>query len=70
MTNPRSASATRTATAPERNAPRYGMYAPTKTSAPSPTAPGTRRTRSPTVMQRASMSAMIVVPRMKPSTAA
>ena len=36
ITNPRSASATRTATAPERKAPRYGMYAPTKTSAPEP----------------------------------
>ena len=45
------------------------MYAPTNTSAPSPTAPGTRRISRPTVMQIASMSAMNVVPRMKPSTA-
>ena len=45
------------------------MYAPTNTSAPSPTAPGTRSTSRPTVMQIASMSAMKVVPRMKPSTA-
>ncbi len=45
------------------------MYAPTKTSAPSPTAPGTRRISRPTVMQTASISAMNVVPRMKPSTA-
>ena len=45
------------------------MYAPTNTSAPSPTAPGTRSTSRPTVMQIASMSAMNVVPRMNPSTA-
>ncbi|EPH39352.1 putative UPF0118 membrane protein YubA [Streptomyces aurantiacus JA 4570] len=69
IARPRSASATSTAMAPDRNAPRYGMYAPTKTSAPSPAAPGTRRISSPTVMHTASMSAMNVVPRMKPSTA-
>ncbi len=51
------------------NAPRYGIYAPTNTSAPSPTAPGTPRMSSPTVMQTASISAITVVPRMNPSTA-
>ncbi|CAM5391394.1 hypothetical protein SCALM49S_06238 [Streptomyces californicus] len=45
------------------------MYAPTNTSAPSPTAPGTSRTSRPTVMHTASIRAMNVVPRMKPSTA-
>ncbi len=54
---------------PDRKAPMNGMYAPMNTRAPSPGAPGTPRTSRPTVMKTASISAMIVVPRMKPDIA-
>lgn len=69
ITTPRSARATSTASTPETNAPRYGMYAPMKTSAPSPAAPGTPRRSRPMVVRTPSIRAIMVVPRMNPSTA-